>query len=286
MTDRDSVRQHEQHGDTAEHPLKHHRAERQLPAKSDRDVQEHHDHRDQKRDAALVRELLDTLGAARVREFVADAPPSPAPWGLDRPVRLSIHTGKDQDRATRTVLLGHVDAEKKGVYALREGESTVLLVPEEVWNAVAFELASAETSPPPFLAALTPDAVKRLTRSGFLLRLRAGEVLLRKGTKEQELYVILDGVFEVVQGRRRVALRTRGDLIGEMAFFTEAGRRTASVRALTDGRALVLRRKFLRELTRRDPEAGYRILMNMGRVMAERLAEATRALATRAGNEE
>ncbi len=48
------------------------------------------------------------------------------------------------------------------------------------------------------------------------------------------MYVILDGAFEVeAGGGRRLALLEKGDLFGEVAFFTEAGERTASVRAVT-----------------------------------------------------
>ena len=107
---------------------------------------------------------------------------------------------------------------------------------------------------------------------------REGEFVLCKGTKEHEVYIILEGAFEVFQDMRRIALRTQGDVIGEIAFFTQSGQRTASVRALTNGRLLVLRRKFLQELTHTDPEAGYQILMNLSRIIAERLSEMMQAL--------
>src|SRR5207249_12318762 len=74
--------------------------------------------------------------AAKVKEFVAEAPRAPATYGLDRPLRLTIHTGKDKERASRTLLVGRTDTAKKGVYAMREGESSVLLLPEDVGNAI------------------------------------------------------------------------------------------------------------------------------------------------------
>jgi hypothetical protein len=86
-------------------------------------------------DRETVAEFLDKLVAQKVREFVAEGAPS-KPYGLDRPVRVTVHTGKDKDRVSRTLLLGRVDAEKKGVYAMRPDEPSVLLVPEEVWKQV------------------------------------------------------------------------------------------------------------------------------------------------------
>jgi hypothetical protein len=94
-------------------------------------------------DADVVRDFLDKLEGAKVKEFVAESPESRATWGLDRPVRVSVHTGKDQNRSTRTLLFGRVDDAKQGVYAMREGESSVFLVPEEVWNAVPRTVAMA-----------------------------------------------------------------------------------------------------------------------------------------------
>lgn len=94
-------------------------------------------------DSDTINDLLDKLQTARVKEFVAEAPRSREPYGLDRPVRLVVHTGKDKDRTSRTLLLGKVDAAKQGVYAMREGEESVLLLPEEVWTQVPKNVAAA-----------------------------------------------------------------------------------------------------------------------------------------------
>src|SRR6267143_835878 len=70
-----------------------------------------------------------------------DAPRSLEPFGLDKPVRLEIQTGRDKDRATKTLLVGRVDPAKKGVYAMRPGESSVMLIPDETWTAVPKNVA-------------------------------------------------------------------------------------------------------------------------------------------------
>ena len=87
-------------------------------------------------DGDLVGDFLDKLDGAKAKEFVEDAPKSLAPYGLDKPARVAIVVGKDKDRAVKALLLGKVDKDKKGVYAMREGEPTVMLLPEEVWTAV------------------------------------------------------------------------------------------------------------------------------------------------------
>jgi hypothetical protein len=92
-------------------------------------------------DSDAVSDLLEKLGSARVKEFVAESPPSLAPYGLDHPLRLVLDVGKEKDRAARTLLFGRVDETKKGVYAMRPGETSVLLVPEEVWKVVPQNVA-------------------------------------------------------------------------------------------------------------------------------------------------
>jgi hypothetical protein len=87
-------------------------------------------------DNETVTEFLDRLTGQKVKEFVAETPAVRDAYGLERPVRIAIHTGRDKDRVTRTLLLGKVDAAKKGVYAMRAGESSVLLLPDDVWNQV------------------------------------------------------------------------------------------------------------------------------------------------------
>jgi hypothetical protein len=87
-------------------------------------------------DTAEMNDLLEKLANAKVKDFVAEAPRSRETYGLERPVRVSVHTGKDKDRASRTLLVGRVDAEKKGLYAMRDGETSVLLLPEEIGKLV------------------------------------------------------------------------------------------------------------------------------------------------------
>jgi len=85
-------------------------------------------------DTDLVAEFLDKLEGAKAIEFVDDAPKSLAPYGLDKPARVTVWVGRDKDRAARTLLVGRPVPEKKGVYVKREGEPGVILTAEAVWT--------------------------------------------------------------------------------------------------------------------------------------------------------
>jgi uncharacterized protein DUF4340 len=87
-------------------------------------------------DRDAVSGLLEKLRAAKVKEFVTDTPKSPAEYGLDRPTRVTLVMGEAASRTARTLRFGKAVPEKKGVYAQREGDSTVLLVEEELWKSI------------------------------------------------------------------------------------------------------------------------------------------------------
>src|SRR5258705_12575793 len=88
-----------------------------------------------------VRDYLEKLRASRVKEFVAETPRSLEPFGLDKPDRLDVQTGRDKDRATNTLLIGRADPAKKGVFAMRPAETTAMLIPDETWTAVPKNVA-------------------------------------------------------------------------------------------------------------------------------------------------
>ncbi len=87
-------------------------------------------------DPDVVADFLEKLDGAKAKDFVEDAPKSLAPYGLDRPSAVTLWVGKDKERASRILLFGREDKDKKGVYVMRSGEPGVMLVGEELWTAV------------------------------------------------------------------------------------------------------------------------------------------------------
>jgi CRP-like cAMP-binding protein len=121
-----------------------------------------------------------------------------------------------------------------------------------------------------FVDALSRETKERLSAEGMVLSVPAGELLTAKGLTQRELFVIADGVFEVVDGDRRLRLLGEGDVIRETAFFSTAGRRTASVRAVSDGRVVVLRRGDVDRMRQTDPACAAELLFELARVQADR----------------
>ncbi|PYQ43268.1 MAG: hypothetical protein DMF77_10510 [Acidobacteria bacterium] len=158
--------------------------------------------------------------------------------------------------------------------------------PEKVWAALQDRLLASNESIPTFVDALSPGALFHLSESGYLLDVKAGDLLTRAGIGQREMFVILEGACEVEGAGKRIALLDKGDLFGEIAFFSESGERSATVRALSDCKLLVLRHQFLEELTTNDPEAACQILLNVSRIMAERMGGMVRTAAASASDAE
>jgi CRP-like cAMP-binding protein len=159
-----------------------------------------------------------------------------------------------------------------------KGLSTVETDTGKVWELLQHDFIDGQKGSGSILDSLSERAVKQLSGKGFVVEVPAGTLVTREGHSEKEMYFILDGSFEAFSGDRRFEVMTRGDLFGEVAFFREGGRRSASVRSLTNGRLLCLRRRFLDELAKKDPQTAHTILFNLGRILSERLVSVDRLL--------
>jgi CRP-like cAMP-binding protein len=138
-----------------------------------------------------------------------------------------------------------------------------------IWERVN-RVRQTESDQPSMLDSLSEDTVRKLTDRGFLMQLQAGQLLTEKGLTQREIFIILDGAFEVHDGDRRLCVLGRGDVIGEIGFFRSSGRRAASVTAASDGQVLVLRRRFIDDLMKNDPACAAEVLFGLARVLADR----------------
>jgi hypothetical protein len=147
--------------------------------------------------------------------------------------------------------------------------------PEVVWNHLQEQLLNEhddEYRAKTLLDTLPDEAIRTLAGKGFIMDVPADRTVVRQDLIEKEMFFILEGAFVVEAGDTVLAHLHRGDVFGEIALLVDEGRRTATIRSLTEGRVLVLRRRFLEELMRDDPALSSRILFNLSRILAERMA--------------
>jgi Cyclic nucleotide-binding domain/FHA domain len=119
---------------------------------------------------------------------------------------------------------------------------------------------------------------------------KAGASVIQEGEPGQEMFVVESGSVEVFRGsgpkEHRLSLLGVGDFFGEMVLLDDQPH-SASARAATDCRLLVIDATTLDQMLRQYPEAAVRMLRNLaGRLRAESAradkAEAAPGAASRA----
>ena len=91
----------------------------------------------------------------------------------------------------------------------------------------------------PLFEGLSKRELTELARVTDELAVPEGTVLCREGALGGEFFVILDGTAAVTKNGKRLATRSAGEFVGEIALLTTS-RRTATVTATTPLRCFVL----------------------------------------------
>ncbi len=112
-------------------------------------------------------------------------------------------------------------------------------------------------------------------------RFGPGDAVVTAGALDRSLYLILDGLLEVLvdrgrRGHRRIAAIGPGSVIGELSFF-DGGARSALVRAVTPAELAELSPTEFDALAVANPALARRLLFDLGRILAQRLRTAQAA---------
>jgi CRP/FNR family cyclic AMP-dependent transcriptional regulator len=97
-----------------------------------------------------------------------------------------------------------------------------------------------------------------------------GKELTREGAPAREFFVLVDGTADVLKGKQRINKLKGGDFFGEIALVHDSPR-TATVKASSPVRALVVTERNFKRLLDESPEIQRKVLS----ALAERLAPAT-----------
>lgn len=115
---------------------------------------------------------------------------------------------------------------------------------------------------------------RRILAGALTLRdLRHGEVLVREGSADDHLYVVVSGVLGVVKNAGTEEEMTLnairpGNVVGELSFL-DGATRYASLVALSDTRVLGLSRADLEGLLDTQPKVVYHVMRAIVRVVHE-----------------
>jgi CRP-like cAMP-binding protein len=113
-------------------------------------------------------------------------------------------------------------------------------------------MLQAQLKQVPFFSALSRHQLDAVAREVDELDFPAGRELTRQSEFGQEFFVIVEGTAEVLRDGAPVAGLGPGDFFGELALLEE-DRRTATVRATSPMRVLVMTRQSFRAMDRTVP---------------------------------
>jgi predicted RND superfamily exporter protein len=143
-----------------------------------------------------------------------------------------------------------------------------------LWDLLGVKLGEDPAGTIPLFAGLRPAQARIVVLMGEIKRFSAGEVIVRRGERGDEMYVIIDGATEVLLGdgggRRPVARHRRGDVFGEMGLVRH-DERSADVVAVGDVEVLAVNDRFLRRIQNRYPRIASRVFLNLTRILSDRL---------------
>ena len=122
----------------------------------------------------------------------------------------------------------------------------------------------------PLFARCSRGEVKQIAQIADEIDLGEGTELTREGAAGREFFVLLEGTAEVERAGQKVNALGPGDFFGEIALISEEPR-TATVRASSPVRALVVTARAFRRLIDEQPE----IKTSVMQAMADRLAPET-----------
>jgi CRP/FNR family transcriptional regulator, cyclic AMP receptor protein len=122
---------------------------------------------------------------------------------------------------------------------------------------------------------LNDEALQHLASSLKILKRGADELIFHEGDQAREFYVLLRGeveIFKALKGgaEARLATLSPGHWFGEMSVL-DVQPRSASVRALSPCRLLVVTARDLDALYRRDLKSYTLVVLNVARELARRL---------------
>lgn len=134
---------------------------------------------------------------------------------------------------------------------------------------------------------LTLEKIRNVTNILRRVTISANEIIMKEGDVGDTMYIILEGTVEVAKSlvigvddeeaeKNKVFTRLDGKnhaVFGEIALLEEQ-KRTATIKAVTDCILYQIKKDDFLKLAEEDYELGYRILINLARIISARLRKA------------
>ena len=143
-----------------------------------------------------------------------------------------------------------------------------------LWDFLALKVGKDVLEKSPLFLGMKRHEIKKAILLGKIAEHKAGDTIVAENSEGASMYVIVSGKAEARHGDRTIRTFGPGDVFGEVGFVA-ATRRTASVVAMADSEFLVLDAKMARQGMLMHPFVTNKLILNISRILGQRLAEAT-----------
>lgn len=207
-------------------------------------------------------------------------------FGYKLPILMLVHN-RERFARTRSPLARLVkpeedDTEAREWFARTYPDYVDLISASFMSEETYFDLLAERVADNPLhsvslLQGLNRDEAQKFLSKSTVIEVKAGDRIIRQGDRDNTLFVLLSGLAEVRLNDGAgppLAVFAAGDSFGEIGYLTPVAR-TANVIARTDCEVLVLSGDFVNRFIAAEPSIGARVLNNLARELAARLAMAT-----------
>lgn len=161
-------------------------------------------------------------------------------------------------------------ADSKSILSYRldsQGDEWALL--QERIREVGFQELS-------LFSGMSADEIEVCLQKSVRIDCQKGDILIKKGNPAKNLYALIRGNLEVRSEDEVVAVRSPGDIIGEIAFFMSLPRTMDVIAATDDVEVVSFSESALRKLIKTQPDAATKLLFNMSRLLCMKVVGAGR----------
>jgi hypothetical protein len=162
-------------------------------------------------------------------------------------------------------------------------ENTMVITAPHEYADTGLPVSHHRVSDAELFEDLMPEEVTTLVALGHIISCRAGDSVLNPGDPGREIFVILNGSFQVQ--RRTIGATTAqvkvlkilsaGETFGEIRFLKDELRH-ASVKAREDSTLLILNAKALDRLVTTAPRIAAKVFRNIAKIITVRLCDGVR----------
>ena len=133
----------------------------------------------------------------------------------------------------------------------------------------------------PFLNSFSDEQLDDVLNSSSLLQCDKDDIIIKEGTLDSRIYILLSGELEVrINGKKVATISRVGDVFGELALVNQ-DKRAASVIAGSRALCLAVDQKFLQDTHPREEDPAFHAALFefVARLVAKKLDTTSRRLA-------